>query len=167
MMDNLTLLKHLEAMLQQSRHEQERIVYVIEGVLDQLYREQDDYKRLVKLYGRNAPQLAAAGIRHVLTHDQVYNLNLLREDCKRMHFHTERLTSVGIEGNTPEQSGELFDALMHDANLLAYRHALMCNIRPEDDIKVDSMLRALAKDHTIPEEIIDKFKMAEGHDTQK
>ena len=48
------------------------------------------------------------------------------------------------------------------ANLLAYRHALMCNIRPEDDIKVDSMLRALAKDHTIPEEIIDKFKMAES-----
>ena len=53
---------------------------------------------------------------------------------------------------------DLFDALQHDANLLAYRHALMANTRTEDEIKVDSALKALAKDNRVSEAILEQLK---------
>ena len=150
--------KTLESMLLQTYHEQELLIRAIEDELTDIYIANDEYKKLVKLYGKNAPQVARAGVRQMLTHEELFNLNLAREDIKRFKFHMEKVTVAAIDGGDVVSMGEMSDALNHDANQFAYRHALMCCIKPEDDIKVDSTLRALAKDNTLPEEIINKFR---------
>ena len=75
----------------------------------------------------------------------------------------DRLTAAAIAIDPQaEDKGrkemEMFDALQHDGNLLAYRHALMVNIPEGEDIKVDSMLKLLAKDHHASEAILEQLK---------
>lgn len=150
--------KTLESMLLQTYHEQELLMRAIEDELTDIYMEQQEYKQLVKLYGRNAPQVARAGVRQMLTHESLFNLNLAREDIRKFKFHMEKVTLAAIDGGDVVSCGEMSDALNHDANLFAYRHALMISIPAKDDIKLDSTLRLLAKDNNLPESILNKFK---------
>ena len=83
----------------------------------------------------------------------------LLEECKTLHHYMDRLTAAATTVDQKAKDKgityvDMFDALTHDANLLAYRHAIMYNVRQEDEIKVDSALKALAKDHCISDEIL-------------
>ena len=87
----------------------------------------------------------------------------LVQERANLHYYMDRLTeaAIAIDPNAEDKGRkemEIFDALRHDANLLAYRHALMVNIPDTDDIKVDSTLKALAKDHHASEAILEQLK---------
>ena len=157
-------IKTLESMFIVEMHSAERIFRVIENGLADIYRQSKDYKQLVKQYGKAAADKIVTTYTHrVLSHDEQYNCGKLLEVCKTLHHYMDRLTAAAIAIDPKaEDKGrkemEMFDALQHDGNLLAYRHALMVNVRPEDEIKVDSMLKALAKDHTVSDRIIERLK---------
>ena len=162
---NKSDLKTLESMFIVEMHSAERIFRVIENGLADIYRQSKDYKQLVKQYGKAAADKIVTTYTHrVLSHDEQYNCGKLLEVCKTLHHYMDRLTAAAIAIDPQaEDKGrkemEMFDALQHDGNLLAYRHALMVNVRPEDEIKVDSMLKALAKDHTVSDRIIERLKV--------
>lgn len=153
-------IKRLESMFIVEMHAAERILRLIESGMEKIYRESKDYKRLVKKMGKVAADKIVKDYTHrVLTQDQTYSIGLLLEECKKLHYYMDRLTAAAttIDQNAKDKGityVDMFDALTHDANLLAYRHALMANTRPEDEIKVDSALKALAKDHCISDEIL-------------
>ena len=158
-------IKTLESMFIVEMHSAERIFRVIENGLADIYRQSKNYKQLVKQYGKAAADKIVTTYTHrVLSHDEQYNCGKLLEVCKTLHHYMDRLTAAAIAIDPQaEDKGrkemEMFDALQHDGNLLAYRHALMVNVRPEDDIKVDSMLKALAKDHNVSDRIIERLKV--------
>ena len=157
-------IKTLESLFIVEMHSAERIFRLIETGMETIYRESKDYKALVKKYGKPAADKIVTTYTHrVLSHDEVYNIGKLLEVCKTLHHYMDRLTAAAIAIDPQaEDKGrkemEMFDALQHDGNLLAYRHALMVNVRPEDEIKVDSMLKALAKDHHASEAILEQLK---------
>ena len=140
-------------------HAAERILRLIESGMEKIYRESKDYKRLVKKMGKVAADKIVKEYTHrVLTQDEQYNVGRLLEECKTLHHYMDRLTAATAIDQQAQDKGityvDMFDALIHDASLLAYRHAIMYNVRPEDEIKVDSALKALAKDHCISDEIL-------------
>lgn len=153
-------IKRLESMFIVEMHAAERILRLIESGMEKIYRESKDYKRLVKKMGKVAADKIVKEYTHrVLTHDETYSIGLLLEECKKLHHYMDRLTAaaIAIDPNAEDKDikeMDMFDALIHDANLLAYRHGLMANVRPEDEIKVDSALKALAKDHCVSDEIL-------------
>ena len=157
-------IKTLESMFIVEMHSAERIFRVIENGLANIYRQSKDYKKLVKQYGKAAADKIAQEYTHsVLTQDETYNIGKLLEECKTLHYYMDRLTAaaIAIDQNAEDKGRkemEMFDALRHDANLLAYRHALMANVRDEDEIKVDSALKALAKDNHVSAAILAELK---------
>ena len=157
-------IKTLESMFIVEMHSAERIFRVIENGLADIYRQSKDYKQLVKQYGKAAADKIVTTYTHrVLSHDEQYNCGKLLEVCKTLHHYMDRLTAAAIAIDPKaEDKGrkemEMFDVLQHDAQLLAYRHGLMANVRPEDEIKVDSILKALAKDHHASEAILEQLK---------
>ena len=157
-------IKTLESMFIVEMHSVERIFRVIENGLADIYRQSKDYKQLVKQYGKPASDKIVKDYTHrVLTQDETYNIGKLLEVCKTLHHYMDRLTAAAIAIDPQaEDKGrkeiEMFDALQHDGNLLAYRHALMANVRDEDEIKVDSTLKALAKDNTVSACILEQLK---------
>ena len=157
-------IKTLESMFIVEMHSAERIFRVIENGLANIYRQSKDYKKLVKQYGKAAADKIAQEYTHrVLTQDETYNIGKLLEECKNLHYYMDRLTAaaIAIDPNAEDKCRkemEMFDALRHDANLLAYRHALMANVRDEDEIKVDSTLKAIAKDNRVSEAILEQLK---------
>ena len=157
-------IKRLESMFIVEMHAAERILRLIESGMEKIYRESKDYKKLVKKMGKVAADKIVKEYTHrVLSHDETYNIGKLLEECKKLHHYMDRLTAAAIAIDPQaEDKGrkemEMFDALQHDGNLLAYRHALMVNIPDTDDIKVDSTLKALAKDHHASEAILSELK---------
>ena len=157
-------IKTLESMFIVEMHSAERIFRVIENGLANIYRQSKDYKKLVKQYGKAAADKISKEYTHrVLTQDETYNIGKLLEECKTLHYYMDMLTAaaIAIDPNAEDKCRkemEMFDALRHDANLLAYRHASMVNIPDTDDIKVDSTLKALAKDNHASEAILEQLK---------
>ena len=157
-------IKTLESMFIVEMHSAERIFRVIENGLANIYRQSKDYKKLVKQYGKAAAdKIVKEYTNSVLTQDETYNIGKLLEECKTLHYYMDRLTAaaIAIDPNAEDKGRkemEMFDALRHDANLLAYRHALMSNVRDEDEIKVDSALKALSKDNRVSEAILEQLK---------
>ena len=153
-------IKRLESMFIVEMHAAERILRLIESGMEKIYRESKDYKRLVKKMGKVAADKIVKEYTHrVLTQEETYHVGKLLEECKKLHHYMDRLTAAATAVDQIDQEKgityvDMFDALIHDSSLLAYRHAIMYNVRPEDEIKVDSALKALAKDHCISDEIL-------------
>ena len=124
----------LESMFIVEMHSAERIFRVIENGLADIYRQSKDYKALVRKYGKPAADKIVTTYTHrVLSHDETYNIGKLLEECKKLHHYMDRLTAaaIAIDPNSEDKGRkemEMFDALKHDGNLLAYRHAIMVNI---------------------------------------
>lgn len=156
-------IKTLESMLIVSAHEMNVILNAIELGLFRIYKESKDYKKLVKMYGKtNADEIVKATTHQQLTQDETYQIGKILQKIGELKYLFDRLTGAGtaITPGTKDKEMkemEMFEALMNDANLFAWRHAMMCNIPAEDDIKLDSTLKLLAKDHRVSDNIIARF----------
>ena len=98
------------------------------------------------------------------TEDRQKFTGIILRKANELKTWLDRLFNVGIEvhKSVPDAASkewQMAESLMADGKTLAYRHALMCCIDPSDDIKVDSTLKALAKDPTVSERIIERLKV--------
>lgn len=156
-------IRLLESMFIVSMHEAEIIIRTIEGGLTDMYKQSKDYRKLTNIYGQtNADQIVKATVHEELNKEETYAVGQLLQECRKLHYWMDRLTSAGIAvkpgiEKKAEKEMEKFDALMHDAKLLAWRHAMMCNIPMEKDIQLDTTIKLLATDGTITEAILEKF----------
>ena len=157
-------IKTLESLFIVEMHSAERIFRLIETGMETIYRESKDYKALVKKHGKPAADQIVRHYTHqVLTQDEQYNIGQILKVCKTLHHYMDRLTIAGIEMQPgTEDKGrkemEMFDALQADSNQLAYVHALLSNVPQENEIKMISTLKALAKDNTVSQAILERLE---------
>lgn len=158
-------IQRLEAMFHQSAQEMYVLVHLIELGLFAMYQKTKDYKALVKLHGKTrADEIVRTTVHdQLLNHDEMYNVGTILRKANELKTWLDRLFNVGIEvhKSVPDAASkewQMAESLMADGKTLAYRHALMVCINPSDDIKVDSTLKALAKDPTVSARIIERLK---------
>lgn len=158
-------IQRMEAMFHQSAQEMYVLVHLIELGLFGLYQKTKDYKALVKLHGKTrADEIVRTTVHdQLLNHDEMYNVGTILRKANELKTWLDRLFNVGIEvhKSVPDAASkewQMAESLMADGKTLAYRHALMVCIDPSDDIKVDSTLKALAKDPTVSARIIERLK---------
>lgn len=160
----LSDIKTLESLFIVEMHSAERIFRLVENGMETIYRESKDYKALVKKHGKPAADKIVTTYTHrVLSQDEQFNIGQLLKVCKTLHHYMDRLTIAGIEMNPgTEDKGrkemEMFDALQADSNQLAYVHALLSNVPEENEIKMISTLKALAKDKTVSQAILERLE---------
>lgn len=169
-MDNLQLppltkedIRTLESMLMQSFHEANVLLNLIEIGLWRMYRDSKDFRKLVKQYGHNADAIVKATVREQLTKDETYQVGKILKKAGELKYLFDQLTgtAIAIDPSADDRirkEAEMFEALMHDAKLMAWRHAMMCNITDSGDLQLDSTLKLLAKDHRVSDRIIQRLK---------
>lgn len=156
-------IKTLESMFIQSGQEMRTIVQLIELGLWKMYRDSKDFRKLVKLYGSKADAIVQATVHEQLTKDETYKVGHILQLTRQLANALDQLSNAGTAidskaENRVQKECDMWDALQHDGKLLAWRHAMMCNIAPADDIKLDSTLKALAKDTLVSPRILDRLK---------
>lgn len=156
-------IKTLESMFIQSGQEMRSIVSLIELGLWKMYRDSKDFRKLVKLYGSKADAIVQSTVHEQLTKDETYRVGHILQLVRQLANALDQLSAAGtaIEPTADDRvkkECQMWDALQHDGKLLAWRHAMMCNIAPADDIKLDSTLKALAKDTIVSPRILDRLK---------
>ena len=156
-------IKVLESMFIQCGQEMRTLVGMIELGLWRMYRESKDFRKLVKMYGSKADAIVKASVREELTRDETYKVGKILETARQLEVMLDQLSAAGtaIEPTADDRVKKecaMWDALQHDGKLLAWRHGMMCNISPADDLKLDSTLKALAKDHLVSDRILDRLK---------
>lgn len=158
-------VKVLESMFHQSCQELYVIVRFIEVGLFGIYKKTKDYRELVKRHGKQRADDIVAYTVHdqLFNHDEMYNTGtILRKICELKQW-LDRLFDVGVAVNpkvpdAAKKEYQLAEELMHDGRLMAWRHAMQCNIPEGDDIKLDSTLKLLAKENTVSARILERLK---------
>ena len=156
-------IKRLESMIIQSGQEIRTLLGLIEVGLWRMYRESKDFRKLVKMYGAKADDIVRTTIRETLEKEDTYKVGKILQVLRQVINMLDGLSAAGTAidpkaEDRAKKEAAMWDALQHDGKLLAWRHSLMCNITPADDIKLDSALKALAKDGTVSERIIERLK---------
>jgi hypothetical protein len=158
-------IQRLESMFHQTAQEMYVILHEIEQGLWVMAHATKEYKAYQKAHGKAAAEAMLSQTVHdqLFNHDEMYNVGIILRKIGELKPWLDRLFNVGIEVNKSvpdagKKEWEMAEALLHDGKLLAWRHAMMCGINPADDIKLDSTLKALAKDRTISARILDRLK---------
>ena len=158
-------IQRLESMFHQTTQELYVILHEIEMGLWTMAQATKEYKAYQKAHGKAAAEAMLKATVHdqLFNHDEMYNVGIILRKIGELKPWLDRLFNVGIEvhksvPDAGKKEWAMAEALMHDGKLLAYRHALMCCINPADDIKADSTLKALAKDKTITDRILESLK---------
>ena len=158
-------VKVLESMFHQSCQELYVIVNLIELGLFGIYKQTKDSRELVKRQGKQRADAIVAHTVHdqLFNHDEQYHTGTILRKISELKQWLDRLFEVGVAvhpkvPDAAKKEYQLAEELMHDGRLMAWRHAMQCNIPEGEDIKVDSTLKLLAKDHTVSARIIDRLK---------
>lgn len=158
-------VKVLESMFHQTAQEMYVIVNLIELGLFGIYKQTKDYKALVKLHGKQRADAIVAHTVHdqLFNHDEMYNTGTILRKVSELKQWLDRLFEVGVAvhpkvPDAAKKEYQLAEELMHDGRLMAWRHAMQCNIPEGDDLKLDSTLKLLAKDNTVSARIIERLK---------
>lgn len=158
-------IQRLESMFHQTAQEMYVILHEIEQGLWVMAHATKEYKAYQKAHGKAAAEAMLSQTVHdqLFNHDEQYNVGIILRKIGELKPWLDRLFNVGIEvhksvPDAGKKEWEMAEALLHDGKLLAWRHAMMCCINPSDDIKLDSTLKALAKDRTISARILDRLK---------
>lgn len=143
-------------------HAMERCLSLAEMHYAAEYRGSNDYKRLCKAYGKAyAGEIVRRGAHKVISHDKKHKFGEIIAQAKRLYTMMEKVSEtamVSCENNAG--LGEAYDALHHDVNFLCKIYALMGNCTGEDDeIKLMSTVKMLAKGDRISERVIDAFNI--------
>ena len=156
-------IKVLESMFIQSGQEMRSIVQLIELGLWKMYRDSKDFRKLVKLYGSKADEIVRATVHEQLTKDETYRVGHILQLTRQLANALDQLSAAGtaIEPTAEDRVQKecaMWDALQHDGKLLAWRHAMMCNIPQSDDLRLDSTLKLMAKDTLVSPRILERLK---------
>lgn len=126
------------------------------------YRAGKEYKAFCKLYGKAATDaVVSKQVRKIMRGDERNKLGLLLKKAGEFHTLMDTLVQRGMESHTDETDDvQTFDAIQHDTNVLCYMYALMGNCTGKDDeIKLLSTVKAMAKNGRVSQSLLDKLKM--------
>ncbi|MCM1034955.1 MAG: hypothetical protein NC229_08930 [Bacteroides sp.] len=142
-------------------HAAERCVQVLENHYRAQYQAGKDYKMIVRKIGKaKADEIVKQQVTRIVRGDERNNIRRILDTCKALHQQMENLSDSAINSHADGvEAWQMFDNLQHDVNFLCKIYALMgnCNGR-DDEIKLESTLRTLAKGNRVSERIIEEFK---------
>lgn len=142
-------------------HAAEKCIRTMELHYEAEYRAGKDYKKLCKIYGKpRADQIVKEQTRKVIRGDERNKLGKILKTAEDFHKHMESLTESGMKAHTEDTNDcKTFDAIQHDTNFLCYLYALMGNcIGADDELKIISTIKALAKGTRVADNVLEKFK---------
>ena len=143
-------------------HSAEKCLQIMETHYALEYMAGNDYKYLCKLYGKpRADQIVKEQVAKIIRGDKRNELGKILKTAQDSHKSMEKLFDTAIKAHDKDVSNfDTFNALQHDVNFLCYCYALMCNCpKDEDEIKVISTIKALAKGHRVSDNVLDKLKI--------
>lgn len=145
-------------------HSAERIIQMIEFAYEEQYRAGNDYKYYCKLYGKaRADMEVHKQTQKIIRGDERNKLGKILKAAKDFHYHMQALTKSGSEAHREGIADwQAQDAIVHDVNKLCYMYALIGNCpTDEDEIKIMSTIKILAKDNRVSERILERLKPKE------
>ncbi len=143
-------------------HSFEKLLSMTELHYEAQYRASKEYKQFVRMYGKAyVDNQLKEKVRNIVRGDDRNKLGKVLKAAKEFHREMENLTQSGVashkEGITDADS---LSAIVHDVNFLCYAYALMANTtRDDDEIKILSTLKLLAKGNRVSENLMNKLKI--------
>ncbi len=141
-------------------HAAERCVRLMEQHYEAEYRAGADYKRICKALGRaKTDEIVRQQTKKIVRGDERNNIGRLLKLAADFENAMERLTLSGIRAHSEDTTEvQAFDAIIHDVDYLCYLYALMVNCNGKDDeIKITSALKALAKGDRVSDRLLNMF----------
>ena len=138
----------------------EKCLQMLELNYEAEYRAGEEYKRYCKMYGKAAVDSRLKDtVRKLVRGDERNKLGRLLKIADDFHKAMDCLVESGMCSHSDNCTDvQAFDAIMHDANFLCYLYALTGNCNKEDDeIKIISTVKALAKDTRISDNLLNKL----------
>ena len=139
----------------------ERNIQLIELAFNEEYRTLGEYKQQCRRLGKANVDAILKRKVHDMIHNDRDKLGKILKVAKDFHYYMEFLNKMGRTECVVEGVNELEaqESMIHDANLLSYLYALMVNCNGADDeIKIISFFKALAKGNRVSERIFDRLK---------
>jgi hypothetical protein len=156
-----TDLDVLSGMLIIFLHSAERIIQLMELEYDQRYRASREYKELCRKHGKlQVDHMLKTKVREIVRGDERHKLGKILKSAKEFHMHMETLNKAGREAHSSNVTElDAFDAIEHDKNFLCYMYALLANcLTDEDELKVLSWVKLIAKGTRVSDRILERLK---------
>lgn len=120
----------------------------------------DKFKYLCKQMGTaRAKQWLHEQEFKIVTHVKKQALGRWLKTAHELQQVTELCTDVGLcSAHDGVTTGDLFDALLHDSNLMVRIFLLYGNMDNQDIVKLESTLKAFAKRDAVSQDVIDLFR---------
>lgn len=138
----------------------EKCLQMLELNYEAEYRAGAEYKRHCRIYGKAAVDSRLKDtVRKLVRGDERNKLGRLLKIADDFHKAMDCLVESGMSSHSDNCTDvQAFDAIMHDANFLCYLYALTGNCNNGDDeIKIISTVKALAKDTRISDNLLNKL----------
>ena len=139
----------------------ERNIQLIELAFEEEYRTLGEYKEQCRRLGRANVDMLLKRKVHDMIHNDRDKLGKILKAAKDFHYYMEILNKIGRTECVKEDVKELEaqESMIHDANLLSYIYAMIVNCNGEDDeIKILSFFKALAKGNRVSERILSRLR---------
>lgn len=143
-------------------HAAEKVVNVIETNKALEYMAGNEYKYYCRMYGKaRTDEVVKQQARKVIRGDKRLELGNLLATAKKLHQQMEKITNEGMTAHSEDISDvRAFDAIEHDANFLVYMYGIMGNVDGDnDEIKLISTLKAMAKGHRVSDNLLSKLEV--------
>lgn len=152
----------LSGMMVVFMHSAERCIQIMEKHYTAQYQAGSNYKQLVRKVGKpRADEIVKGTVQRIVRGDKRNNLRKLLDTAAAFHKHMDNLTETAITCHDKNTTFvQMFDHLQHDINYLCRIYSLMANCNGEDDeIKLESTIKAMAKGDRCSQRVIDMFKI--------
>ncbi len=145
-------------------HAAERCVTILEQSYEEEYKDSQDYQRLKKQYGPAvADEMLRTTTQRLLRQDEKLQVGKLLQSAKDFQSKMEKLSAISSRFAGEEENSftfmQVFDYIQHDINFLLRVYSYIINCKDKDDeIKIETTLKMIAKDNKVPERLIDLFR---------
>lgn len=140
-------------------HSAERVFTILESYYQDEYRLSEDYKQLVKKYGRiQAEQILQRTSHEILQRDDKMRVGDLFRQGKRMHELFERVTLHGLD-SAHENDIHAFDALMNDSQAVVRLYLRLFNMGNDGIYKAEQYMQKHTREdgNAVDRELIELF----------
>lgn len=146
-------------------HAAEKCLQVIELHCQLEYMAGQEYKYYCKQYGKaRTDAIVRKQVQKVIRGDERSKLGNIIKKADEFHKSMESLFDTAIKAHDKDRTdADSLNGLMHDVNFLCYCYALMCNCpKDEDEIKLLSTVKAMAKGKQVSDNVLEKLKILYG-----
>ena len=152
----------LSSMMVVFMHAAEKCLLIMETHYELEYMAGKEYQYYCKRYGKALTDaIVRKQTKRIIRGDERNQLGRIIKTAKDFQLSMEKLFDTAIKSHSKETTDvDSLNHLMHDVNFLCYLYALMANCNGKDDeIKLVSTVKALAKGDRVSDNVLDKLKM--------